>query len=149
MNLRDFVNGRTSGDGMEFVDTVRSDNSSSGKNPLAPNAGSIRKNIDDSTSRTSAIPGAMTIYRHDSESSKSVKLPVKVPQGKPFYLVPHLVNTKKSCSLKNKAPKFVPFEPYKAAVSISVRFASIRTFNQKKKNRLCFVNIEKKTRSIQ
>lgn len=127
MDLNYFVNGRTRGDGMEFVDTIQSDNLASGKNPLTPNAG-VGKNIDDSTSRTTAIPGAMTIYRHDSESSKSVKLPVKVPQGKPFYLVPHLINTKRPCSLKNKAPKFVPFEPYKAAVSIVTGFGSIQIF---------------------
>lgn len=116
MNLRDFVNGRTRGDGMEFVDTVQSDNRSIVKTSITNNL-NARKNANGSNSRSDLIPGATSIYRSDDESSKSVKLPVKIPQGKQFYLVPHLVNTKRTCSLKNKAPKFVPFEPYKAAVS--------------------------------
>lgn len=112
MNFGVFANGRTSGDGMEFVDASKTDAKLNNNQPVP-----ARKNIDDATSRSSAIPGASTIYRFDESCSNSVKLPAKVPQGKQFYLVPHLVNTKKSCSLKNKAPKFVPFEPYKAAVS--------------------------------
>lgn len=117
MNANDFANGRTSGDGMEFVDMVQADRTIV-KSPItSPNQ---IKAINDSTSR--GIPGATTIYRIDDNQSNSVKLPAKVPQGKPFYLVPHLVSTKKTCSLKNKAPKFVPFEPYKAAVSHLVLF---------------------------
>lgn len=116
MDLNDFVNGRTSGDGMEFVDSNQSDTRSNVKSPSESSAG-VCKVFGESKIRNSAIPGATTIYRFDDDSSKSVKLPAKVPQGKTFYLVPHLVNTKKTCSLKNKAPKFVPFEPYKAAVS--------------------------------
>lgn len=113
----DFAHGRTRGDGMEFVDTAQSERSN--KNISQASAtNSTCKSIDESTSRT--IPGATTIYRFDDNQSNSVKLPVKIPQGKPFYLVPHLVNSKRNHSLKNKAPKFVPFEPYKAAVSISL-----------------------------
>lgn len=115
--MNDFVNGRTRGDGMEFVDTAQTERE---KIKISQTSSTIstHKSIDESTSRSTAIPGAKTIYRFDDSESNSVKLPVKVPQGKPFYLVPHLVNTKKNYSLKNKAPKFVPFEPYKAAVSI-------------------------------
>lgn len=116
MDSRDFTNRRTRGDGMEFVDTVQSDNRSNVKTPITTHL-NARKNTNESNSRSNVIPGATSIYRSDDESSKSVKLPVKIPQGKQFYLVPHLVNTKRTCSLKNKAPKFVPFEPYKAAVS--------------------------------
>lgn len=115
MDLNDFANGRTSGDGMEFVDSNQSDTRSKLKSPES--SASVCKVFGESKIRNSTIPGATTIYRFDDDSSKSVKLPAKVPQGKTFYLVPHLVNTKKTCSLKNKAPKFVPFEPYKAAVS--------------------------------
>lgn len=100
------VSGRTRGDGMEFVDTSQSERANIKIPPVSTANGS-----------TARIPGATTIYRFDDSQSNSVKLPAKIPQGKPFYLVPHLVNTKKSCSLKNKVPKFVPFEPYKAAVS--------------------------------
>lgn len=125
MDLRDFANGRTSGDGMEFVDTTQSDSRSNAKTQVTTNS-NTRKNVNESTSRTSAIPGATSIYRCDDDSSKSVKLPVKIPQGKQFYLVPHLVNTKRSCSLRNKAPKFVPFEPYKAAVSTEAPILSTK-----------------------
>lgn len=116
MDSNILTNGRTRGDGMEFVDTTSSDRSNI-KFPSTSNT-NTPKCIDESTNRLSTIPGAMTIYRSNDNDSNSVKLPAKVPKGKPFYLVPHLVNTKKTYSLKNKAPKFVPFEPYKAAVSI-------------------------------
>lgn len=121
MDLSDFVNGRTRGDGMEFVDTTQSDRqTTSGKTPIIAKNLIAQASVESLTSRSNMIPGATSIYRYDDDASKSVKLPAKVPQGKQFYLVPHLVNTKRSCSLRNKAPKFVPFEPYKAAVSSSI-----------------------------
>lgn len=123
MNLSDFASGRTRGDGMEFVDITQSDRQTSVKTAAQSKNLIAHTNVESLTSRSSTIPGATSIYRCDDDSSRSVKLPVKVPQGKQFFLVPHLVNTtKKSCSLKTKAPKFVPFEPYKAAVSISEPF---------------------------
>lgn len=120
----DFASGRTSGDGMEFVDSTQSDrNKFPQKNTQSDN---VRHNDSSaqnpSTSNQKSIPGATSIYRGDDDLSKSVKLPSIIPQGKQFYLVPHLVNTKKSFSLKNKAPKFVPFEPYKAAVRKKIFF---------------------------
>lgn len=118
MDLSDFANGRTSGDGMEFVDTTKSDRQTSIKMPAIAKILISQASVESLTSRSSTIPGATSIYRFDDDSSKTVKLPARVPQGKQFYLVPHLVNTKRSCSLRNKAPKFVPFEPYKAAVRI-------------------------------
>lgn len=118
MDSSAFANGRTSGDGMEFVDTTQNDRQTSAKVRAVAKNLIPQASVESLTSRSSTIPGATSIYRFDDELSKSVKLPVKVPQGKQFYLVPHLVNTKKNCSLRNKAPKFVPFEPYKAAVSI-------------------------------
>lgn len=116
MNSSQFTSGRTSGDGMEFVDPVQSDTSRAIKvaQPLATTAAASMKST---VNRSLPIPGATAIYR-DDESSKTVKLPATQPQGKQFYLVPHLVSTKKTFSLKSKEPKFVPFEPYKAAVSI-------------------------------
>lgn len=118
MYSNDFANGRTSGDGMEFVDTTQTDRQTIVKAPAIAKNLISQASVESLTSRSSTIPGAKSIYRFDDESSKSVKLPVKVPQGKQFYLVPHLINTKRNVSLRNKAPKFVPFEPYKAAVSI-------------------------------
>lgn len=116
MDFSEVTSGRTRGDGMEFVDSTQSDRSNI-KLPLASSS-NAQKSTDESKNRVSTIPGATTIYRCEENGSNSVKLPAKVPQGKQFYLVPHLINTKKTISLKNKAPKFVPFEPYKAAVSI-------------------------------
>lgn len=117
MDLSDFANGRTSGDGMEFVDPTQSDRQTSVKMPMVAKNLISQASVDSLTGRNSTIPGATSIYRFDDDASKSVKLPSKAIQGKAFYLVPHLVNTKRSCSLRNKAPKFVPFEPYKAAVN--------------------------------
>lgn len=125
MDLNEFTHGRTRGDGMEFVDTTQSDRMNVKMSlTSSPNA---LKNNDELTSRSNTIPGATTIYRFDDNQSNSVKLPAKIPQGKSFYLVPYLVNTKKTFSLKNKAPKFVPFEPYKAAVGVIILSNKINT----------------------
>lgn len=121
------LSGRTSGDGMENVEIATADVQRKSSNekchPLnsAININNHGKNANGAqiNQRTTAIPGATSIYRRAEQNSDSVKLPAKIPQGKLFYLVPHLVNTKKSFSLKSKEPRFVPFEPYKAAVSIS------------------------------
>lgn len=106
--------GRTRGDGMENVDTSLIDTASNTIAKVVLSENAEKKVLEDS----STIPGAFSIYRSTEESRNSVKLPVKVPKGKLFYLVPHLINTKKSFTLRNKEPKFVPFEPYKAAVRI-------------------------------
>lgn len=115
MNATVFTGGRTSGDGMEFVEPAKSDTPRTQKPTQSQiTSASSSKSVVNSSL---PIPGANVIYRHDDESSKTVKLPANLPQGKQFYLVPHLVSTKKSFSLKSKEPRFVPFEPYKAAVS--------------------------------
>lgn len=114
------LSGRTSGDGMENVEIAKSDvqrKSSNDKCPLN-SAINVNNHVSQINQRTAPIPGATSIYRRDEQNSDSVKLPAKIPHGKQFYLVPHLINAKKSFSLKNKEPRFVPFEPYKAAVSI-------------------------------
>lgn len=100
------TSGRTRGDGMEYVEPPKSDIQRKLSN---------EKNL---FSNRKPIPGATSIYRQNDKTDEPVKLPATIPQGKQFYLVPHLVNTKKSFSLKNKEPRFVPFEPYKAAVSV-------------------------------
>lgn len=45
-----------------------------------------------------------------------------VPQGKIFTLVPKLVTTNRTGGLKNREPRFVPFEPYKGAVNPIIPF---------------------------
>lgn len=108
---------RTRGDGMENVEVLRNDTNSLPNIDKNKSIESDRVAQTSSQSTTAAIPGAFSIYRSNEDASNSIKLPAQIPQGKLFYLVPHLVNTKKSFSLKNREPKFVPFEPYKAAVS--------------------------------
>lgn len=109
---------------MENVDARQMETKLSAESILARNCESGKLNV--STSNP-PIPGAFSIYRSTDDDSSSVKLPVKVPQGKLFYLVPHLVSSKKSFALKNKEPKFVPFEPYKAAVNTAILLNQILT----------------------
>lgn len=115
MNSTVLTSRRTSGDGMEFVEPAKSDISRT----IKPTQGQTTSASSSKGAANSSlpIPGATVIYRHDDESSKTVKLPANLPQGKQFHLIPHLVSTKKSFPLKSKEPRFVPFEPYKAAVS--------------------------------
>lgn len=114
MDKNSLATPRTRGDGMENIDAHHIDSKFGSESISATKCESSISNA--STSRPT-IPGAFSIYRSTDDDSSSVKLPAKVPQGKLFYLVPHLVSSKKSFALKNKEPKFVPFEPYKAAVS--------------------------------
>lgn len=110
--------GRTRGDGMETVDSVAAYIKTKAiTQSLASEATDVNQTIDSGAS-SATIPGAFSIYRPNDELRKTVKLPAKIPQGKLFYLVPHLIDTNRSFALKNKEPRFIPFEPYKAAVSM-------------------------------
>lgn len=106
--------GRTRGDGMENIDNTLIDMKTKTLSQSMLNDSTERKLQENNAS----IPGALSIYRSNEDTRNTVKLPATVPQGKLFYLVPHLVNTNRSLTLKNKEPRFIPFEPYKAAVSI-------------------------------
>lgn len=119
-NIKEVSGGRTRGDGMEHIETSQIDNTSNVfSEPAIANDASTGKSkeAENNESSTVAIPGAFSIYRANDELRKTVKLPAKMPQGKLFYLVPHLIDTNRTFTLKNKEPRFVPFEPYKAAVS--------------------------------
>lgn len=109
--------GRTRGDGMENVDTASIDTKTNPTSQSVLNEGVDEKLGIEGRASTTSIPGAISIYRPNDELGNTVKLPAKVPQGKLFYLVPHLISTNRTFTLKNKEPRFVPFEPYKAAVS--------------------------------
>ena len=52
-----------------------------------------------------------TIYKPTEISSKSG--PAVHPKGKIFNLIPKLAPSKKPSALKNREPRFIPFEPYK------------------------------------
>lgn len=102
---------RTRGDGMETVDPLQTDSKIKNLSEIVLKQGAT--SIANQSATSTTIPGLYSIYRSQNDC---VKLPAKEPKGKVFYLVPHIVNTKKSSSMRIKEPKFVPFEPYKAAV---------------------------------
>lgn len=72
-----------------------------------------------SNNLSTKIPGEHLIYRHGDQPNRS--LPAVVPQGTIFNLIPRLVPSTKSSTFsvegRNRKPKFIPFEPYKAAIS--------------------------------
>lgn len=109
---------RTRGDGMEMVDTTQTDAKIRNLSEIVLKQGT--NSLTKQTATSATIPGLLSIYR--TTQNDIVKLPAKEPKGKIFYLVPHIVSTKKSTSLKSKEPKFVPFEPYKAAVSRTLNY---------------------------
>lgn len=84
--------------------------------PPAPATGS-------SNNLSTKIPGEHSIYRGGSLPNRS--LPAVVPQGRIFALIPRLVQKPHSAhnqplsaiETRHRKPKFVPFEPYKAAIS--------------------------------
>lgn len=78
------------------------------------------------------IPGQNLIYRPPNDIDQQRSLPAVVPHGKIFNLIPRLISTNRTSSGaasghntiaplivqgRNRKPKFVPFEPYKAAIS--------------------------------
>lgn len=65
-------------------------------------------------STTVSIPGQHSIYRQTE--TENISLPAIIPKGKIFHLVPRLISSTRSGSFKNREPRFIPFEPYKAAV---------------------------------
>lgn len=71
------------------------------------------------SSHDTAIPGRHLIYRQPD--SYNFSPPAIVPKGKIFPLVPHLISTTQKSVFHTREPKFVPMEPYKAAISPLVR----------------------------
>lgn len=65
---------------------------------------------------TGKIPGQDLIYRHNYATPSP---PAVLPKGKIFNMIPRLVTINKPFSVqsRNKPPRFVPFEPYKAAIN--------------------------------
>lgn len=119
INMFQFV-ARTCGDGMENVSpTLRPDESkmkvpsSVGHHPTGP-----PPLVSNPTQRVAAgkVPGQDLIYKHNYATPSP---PAVLPKGKIFNMIPRLVSSNKSFSVqsRNKAPRFVPFEPYKAAIN--------------------------------
>lgn len=63
-----------------------------------------------------------TLHYKPNELTSVFSPPPVQPKGKIFYLIPHLVNSNRTQGLKNREPRFIPFEPYKAAVNPIIPF---------------------------
>ncbi|XP_040161964.1 golgin-45 [Anopheles arabiensis] len=119
---------RTEGDGMEheelagsFTGAKRSaSTSSSVSSTLLPTA-DIKLPANFSIERLLPHSGANPVYRPtELVTGGNTSLAAVVPRGKVFNLVPRLVapgGRPKLATMHNKEPKFVPFEPYKGAVT--------------------------------
>lgn len=111
---------RTSGDGMEQEPSSKAENCNvAPKNTTLKVEHTYKKEIperrESESKKPIKIPGKDTIYR--PEFDESVSLPAVIPKGKLVLLIPRLVHRKdKSQSTTNREPRFIPFEPYKAAV---------------------------------
>lgn len=88
-----------------------------------PNSDNIKANATKrqpsahgSVSLSAKVPGQDLIY-HRNYATPSP--PAVLPKGKIFNMIPRLVSSHKPFSVQsqNKAPRFVPFEPYKAAIN--------------------------------
>uniref|UniRef100_A0A182TUV5 3-hydroxyisobutyryl-CoA hydrolase, mitochondrial n=1 Tax=Anopheles melas TaxID=34690 RepID=A0A182TUV5_9DIPT len=119
---------RTEGDGMEheelagsFTGAKRSaSTSSSVSSTLLPTA-DIKLPANFSIERLLPHSGANPVYRPtELVTGGNTSLAAVVPRGKVFNLVPRLVapdGRPKLATMHSKEPKFVPFEPYKGAVT--------------------------------
>lgn len=99
--------GRTSGDGMEQEAISKQDHlieSTSSNRPI---------NLPP---RNNSIPGDKLIYKPRQINDTAI-LPAVIPKGKIFNLVPKIAPVHRPTNLNKREPKFVPFEPYKAAVN--------------------------------
>uniref|UniRef100_A0A182PNM8 Uncharacterized protein n=1 Tax=Anopheles epiroticus TaxID=199890 RepID=A0A182PNM8_9DIPT len=120
---------RTEGDGMEHEELTgssftakRSSTPSSVSSTLLPTA-DIKLPANFSIERLLPHSGPNPVYRPtELVTGGNTSLSAVVPRGKVFNLVPRLVapgggRSKLSTTMHSKEPKFVPFEPYKGAVT--------------------------------
>ncbi|XP_053670741.1 uncharacterized protein LOC128721054 [Anopheles nili] len=117
---------RTEGDGMENEDiagsfrTKRTSTSSTASSTFMP-SGEIKLPANFSIERLLPHSGSNPVYRPtELVPSGNTSLSAVVPRGKVFNLVPRLVSPNarsKLTAMHSKEPKFVPFEPYKGAVT--------------------------------
>lgn len=115
---------------METINTVTS---------LAENLSSEYKiqaaTVRDTQPKSATFLGQNLIFR-DNHTSPSP--PAMLPKGKIFNLIPRLIVSNKQLSLqsRNREPRFVPFEPYKAAVNPIVPQRKHQNLRINKKNNL-------------
>lgn len=82
------------------------------------------------------VPGQDFIYQHNFATPSPPAVP---PKGKIFNMIPRLVSTNKSSfsvHSRNKAPRFVPFEPYKAAINPIIPLLRPKPVQKNRKNNL-------------
>lgn len=92
---------------------------------------------DGSYSLNGKVPGQDLIYKQNYATPSP---PAVLPKGKIFNMIPRLmVSTPKTSSFsvqhRNKAPRFVPFEPYKAAINPIIPLQP-KTVQKNRKNNL-------------
>uniref|UniRef100_A0A182S7T1 Uncharacterized protein n=1 Tax=Anopheles maculatus TaxID=74869 RepID=A0A182S7T1_9DIPT len=118
---------RTEGDGMEteeltgsFTAKRSSLSSTASSSKLIP-SGDIKLPANFSIERLLPHSGSNPVYRPtELVTGGNNSLAAVVPHGKVFNLVPRLVSPggrPKLSTMHHKEPKFVPFEPYKGAVT--------------------------------
>lgn len=118
---------RTRGDGMENEALAVATSSSTHQQQTSSDphgiftSNELKLPTDLELQRLLPHSGTNPIYRPtELVAVGNASLPPTVPKGKIFNLVPKLVprsRTTTGSSLRNREPKFVPFEPYKGAVN--------------------------------
>uniref|UniRef100_A0AAG5CX57 Uncharacterized protein n=1 Tax=Anopheles atroparvus TaxID=41427 RepID=A0AAG5CX57_ANOAO len=116
---------RTEGDGMEHEDFAapisvkRTSTASTTSSSVAST--DLKLPVNFSIERLLPHSGSNPVYRPtELVTGGNTSLAAVVPRGKVFNLVPRLVShgtRGKLSTMHNKEPKFVPFEPYKGAVT--------------------------------
>lgn len=109
----DLKSGRTRGDGMEQEGS--------------PSDPSLSKTLP---RNTVSIPGEQLIYKPNSVCGN-------MPKGKIFNLIPKLiVSNRRTQNLNKREPRFVPFEPYKAAVNPIIPYKKVNLHPKIDRNNL-------------
>lgn len=95
----------------------------------------IASTVRDTPPKSTTFLGQNLIFR-DNHSTHSP--PAVLPKGKIFNLIPRLIVSNKQLSLqsRNREPRFVPFEPYKAAINPIVPQRKHQNLRINKKNNL-------------
>lgn len=133
-----FLSARTCGDGMENVNPTLTPNESKSKPSDSLDKVIEKRSPSNHVSlppTITKVPGQDLIYKHNFATPSP---PAILPKGKIFNMIPRLVTTHKTFSVqsKNKAPRFVPFEPYKAAINPIIPLRHPKPVQKNRKNNL-------------
>lgn len=113
--------GRTQGDGMEYESST---SSSKEQQKYLNSSSSTKSSLNDIDNKLPQMhsTSTKTLHYKPNELTSIFSPPPVKPKGKIFNLIPHLVYNNRTQGLKSKEPRFVPFEPYKAAVNPIIPF---------------------------